>query len=209
MVYSISLSRYSHYYISNVVLPMLLVVVLSIGVFYIDPPRGERMGYSSIMVLTVMTISYFTAELVPKNGGGETWLEHFQAICYIITIIPIIASIICELACRCVRGRRHKDHANTEWVTDRCDTFLRPPYSVGASAFLYFTTQRILPQSGNAEPSVLMVITFFYTCITIFAALGVGEVLWHIYRVQVKGEAFFNDGGSVDPFHDGKPEDAP
>merc|ERR1719235_2623868 len=100
IIYTITLVRHSHYYVNSIILPMQMMVLLSVGVFYIDPPGGERLGYNITLILTVMAISFFAAERLPKSGGGDTWLERFQAACYILTMLPMFISLFLELARR-------------------------------------------------------------------------------------------------------------
>lgn len=99
--YTVTLKRASHYYVASMLMPMFITILLSVGVFYIDPPGGERLGYNITLFLTVMALAFYSADRLPKSGGGDTWLERFQALCYIITIFPIFVSLFCEL------GRRH------------------------------------------------------------------------------------------------------
>merc|ERR1719456_1640550 len=104
VIYTVTLVRHSHYYIMSIILPLEMLVLLSVGVFYIDPPGGERLGYNITLILTVMAVSFFAAERMPKSGGGDTWLERFQAKCYIITILPLILSLFCELGRRMAKN---------------------------------------------------------------------------------------------------------
>merc|ERR1719321_683852 len=103
IIYTLTLQRYSHYYVNSIILPMLIMVLLSVGVFFIDPPGGERLGYNITLILTVMAVSFFAAERLPKSGGGDTWLERFQSVCYIITLLPVFISLFCELGRRVLR----------------------------------------------------------------------------------------------------------
>lgn len=140
VTYTVHLTRFSHYYVASVILPMSMLVLLSGGAFYIDPERGERLGYNVTLILTVMSVSFFTAERLPKTGGGDTWLERFQAFCYIFALFPLVISLALELARRKIL-KFHKrdldaDEAGTgsfiDTYVDRC---LRFPYAVCITLF--------------------------------------------------------------------------
>merc|ERR1719235_1254101 len=136
IIYTLTLKRYSHYYVSSIILPMLMMVILSVGVFYIDPPGGERIGYNITLILTVMATSFFAAERLPKSGGGDTWLERFQAGCYIITVMPLVVSLFCELGRRVAFRLKMEGDDEGGWVTHSVDMIFRVPYAFGVAVFI-------------------------------------------------------------------------
>lgn len=90
--YTLDLQRHVHFYLARIVLPMLMVVVLSAGLFYMQL-SDARIVVGVTLVLVVMSVSSFTASLLPKGGGADTWLERFQSDCYVAVMTPLFASL--------------------------------------------------------------------------------------------------------------------
>lgn len=185
IIYTLTLQRYSHYYVSSIILPMLMMVLLSVGVFYIDPPGGERLGYNITLILTVMATSFFAADRLPKSGGGDTWLERFQAICYIITISPLIVSLFCELFRRCAIRHGHAGDDDGGWIAYVIDHIFRVPYAIATAVFIYMVWDKFHSKSGSREESVLAIVIFLYATVIVMCVVGVADLIlegWRLYN---------------------------
>lgn len=181
IIYTLKMKRYSHYYVSSIILPILMMVMLSVGVFYIDPPGGERLGYNITLILTVMATSFFAAERLPKSGGGDTWLERFQAACYIITILPLVLSLLCELGRRLAKkaGKAGEDEEGG-WVTHVCDVIFRVPYAVGVLIFIYVVAGKFWIETGDTEESVLALLLFLFIMVAVMCIVGIVDLVWEV-----------------------------
>jgi len=186
IIYTLTLRRYSHYYVSSIILPMLMMVLLSVGVFYIDPPGGERLGYNITLILTVMATSFFAAERLPKSGGGDTWLERFQAGCYIITILPLVVSLFCELGRRMAHKLEMAGDDDAGWVTHSVDVIFRVPYAFGTAIFIYMVSAKFMASSDSTEESVLALLIFIFAVIVVMCIVGIADLFIEFRRRSVE-----------------------
>merc|ERR1719158_861647 len=189
IIYTLTLRRYSHYYVSSIILPMLMMVLLSVGVFYIDPPGGERLGYNITLILTVMATSFFAAERLPKSGGGDTWLERFQAACYIIVMLPLFVSLFCELGRRVARKLDMAGDDDAGWVTHIVDIIFRVPYAFGTAVFIYLTYTKFQTQSDaghGQEESVLALLIFLCCMAALMCLLGIVDLFIETWLFRSK-----------------------
>lgn len=88
------LRRKHESYITNVVGPLTMMVVLANLVFWLpissaESGSGERMGFAVTLFLTIIAICIFTHELRPPVSDS-VWLDRYQIVCTILTMIPII-----------------------------------------------------------------------------------------------------------------------
>ena len=64
---TIDLARSWTFYIWRLIFPMVLIVVMSFGVFWISPDRfGPQIGLSATAMLTLIAFQFFVAGALPK-----------------------------------------------------------------------------------------------------------------------------------------------
>lgn len=113
IVYSVQLARRPEYYMLNVVLPLQLLALLSMGTLYITPGLN-RISYGVTLVLTLMSVTFFMASYLPKHGGGNTWLENYEQEVYMTLISPLFFALLTEIYCRIVRRNAEAFTENDE-----------------------------------------------------------------------------------------------
>eukprot|EP00747_Dinoflagellata_sp_TGD_P046755 gnl/TRDRNA2_/TRDRNA2_144615_c0_seq1.p1 gnl/TRDRNA2_/TRDRNA2_144615_c0~~gnl/TRDRNA2_/TRDRNA2_144615_c0_seq1.p1 ORF type:complete len:261 (+),score=35.42 gnl/TRDRNA2_/TRDRNA2_144615_c0_seq1:2-784(+) len=180
VVYAVHLERFSHYYMCVIILPLTLVILFSLGVFFIDPERGERLGVSMTLLLTVMAVSFFTADSIPKSGGGDTWLQLFQTWCYVLVMIPLFISLALELLRRIylqrrkakqkAAGRPSEDEPAVDWLDWRIDHILRLPYALCVLAFMLWVSWKYIVSYNDGQLSIVILLTFL--CILTLGLFG-------------------------------------
>lgn len=86
-------TRNSHYYIANAILPLSLLVVVSLLAMWlpVEGGSGERIGFSVIIVLTVVATTFVTSGMRPATQE-DTWLDQLQGLCLFLTILPLFES---------------------------------------------------------------------------------------------------------------------
>lgn len=94
VVYSLQFERYPHYYVLHFVMPQLIIILVAQAVFWMDV-HGERHTMASAGLIAVMTVSFLIAPMLPETNK-VMWLERFQMICYVLTVIPVFTSIMVE-----------------------------------------------------------------------------------------------------------------
>lgn len=99
--------RLPHYYVSNAILPLLLLTTLSTLVAWLPVSSslaggGERLGFALTLLLTVFATMLFTAGKRP-NLGHAMWLDQLQSLCILLTALPIMET------CMVMWIHRHHD----------------------------------------------------------------------------------------------------
>ncbi|CAK0824821.1 unnamed protein product [Prorocentrum cordatum] len=96
--FTLGFKRYPHYFMVNIILPMLLIMVaasLTLMLPIQDGP-GERMAFAATLCLTIMATMLFTAQLRPASNT-DTWMDRFQGWCLFFTFLPLLESCIVTL----------------------------------------------------------------------------------------------------------------
>jgi len=90
--YELSFVRYSRYYITNYILPLILNVILSWLAFFIPLGASDRITYSVTLLLTAMAIVFITSDKRPpeKHDG---WIDMFQISSLLLISFPILQTI--------------------------------------------------------------------------------------------------------------------
>lgn len=184
--YFMELERSEDFYVLNVVLPLHLMAFLSAGTLYV-PPGVERIVFGATMVLTVMTITFFSANYLPKTGQ-ETWLEAYEIQTYIIVLTPLFFAIFSEMARRILLRPEHPgaktddDEAWARKVTmgmERADVVARVPFVLWNTYYNSMKVRMQLEENGfdsNNTPMMLKIYLFFITLIMI------GFIVWDCYK---------------------------
>jgi hypothetical protein len=127
IVYTISLARRAEYYALNVMLPLQILSLLSMGTLYI-PPGTNRIFYGVTLVLTLMSVTFFMGAYLPKSGGGNTWLENYEQNVYMCVITPLFFALFTELYCRIKRQSQSFTSTQEKELSEsveRSDTWAR------------------------------------------------------------------------------------
>eukprot|EP00927_Polykrikos_kofoidii_P007894 TRINITY_DN13250_c1_g1_i2.p1 TRINITY_DN13250_c1_g1~~TRINITY_DN13250_c1_g1_i2.p1 ORF type:complete len:507 (+),score=63.75 TRINITY_DN13250_c1_g1_i2:102-1622(+) len=183
VTYVVHLSRFSHYYMCTIVLPMSVLVLLALGVFFVDPDRGERLGFSITLILTVMAVTFFTAEELPKTGSGDSWLQLFQTLCYILTLFPLFVTLGIEVIRRMYMRQRRPQSAEENRihaVDSVVDDWFRLPFACVVVVFQGWVLWKYLSIGGNLELSIKLLfgfIIFFASAMLVLAALELNVLL--------------------------------
>lgn len=85
------LRRHSEFYVINVVIPLLFMIVLQAIALWLPLDCGERVSYSATVFLTVIAIILFTVELRPATRQ-LTWLDKLQGITLLLCFVPLVES---------------------------------------------------------------------------------------------------------------------
>jgi hypothetical protein len=88
-----SISRYSRYYMLNLVYPTIMMVVLSWFVFFTPITKSDRLAYSVTLLLAAMAVQFITADRRPAEAS-DGWIDKLMTGSYILIIIPILETSI-------------------------------------------------------------------------------------------------------------------
>lgn len=96
--YTIRLRRHEEFYVMNIILPLHVICFLSIGTLYV-PPGTNRISFGATMILTIMSVTFFSARYLPRVGGS-TWLSEYEIQAYMIVSVPVFYALFCEMLTR-------------------------------------------------------------------------------------------------------------
>lgn len=89
----VHISRYSRYYMLNLIYPTVMMVVLSWFVFFTPVTKSDRLAYSVTLLLAAMAVQFLTADRRPAEAS-DGWIDRFMLGSYILIIIPILETSI-------------------------------------------------------------------------------------------------------------------
>lgn len=117
--YEISLQRYPHFYVTNFILPLVAVTMLTIGTMWMRQP-ATRMNSGTKLLLCVVQIMNITAQWRPP-GHGDIWLDRFQCHCLALSMSAVLQSLVMDYL------SRHSSPVVTAlpWRTNAVDILLR------------------------------------------------------------------------------------
>ena len=102
--FTIAIARHFNFYIWKVFLPLLLMVVLSWTVFWIDPAElGSQVQISVTTILTVIAFAFAIQANLPKVPY-LTFIDVFFLICYLFVFATAIELTAVHMASRSGRG---------------------------------------------------------------------------------------------------------
>jgi len=91
--FSISAKRLSGYYIGKVIFPLILIVLMSWTVFWIDPAQfGSQIGMSATSMLTLIAFQFAMANILP-HLNYYTLMDKFIVGSTIIVFLSLIESV--------------------------------------------------------------------------------------------------------------------
>lgn len=92
----ITISRIPEFYISNFILPLLLIVAISWAVFWMDFESmhlADRLSVSFTSVLTVVAFDFVTSDSLPKLPYS-TRLDNMLTVSYIFLALTVLENVI-------------------------------------------------------------------------------------------------------------------
>jgi len=93
MVFTVSIRRFSRYYVVNYIIPLFLMVVLSWFTFWIPLDRSDRVAYTVTLLLTAMAVQFTTSDKRPAEKS-DGWIDNFQVMTTILICIPILETVL-------------------------------------------------------------------------------------------------------------------
>merc|ERR1740138_1542265 len=108
---NVEIARHGHYYVVNVICPILLIVLLTWFAFWVPMKETDRVSYMMTLVLTVMAIMAINAEKRPATDGNM-WLDEFQMITMLLVVLSALYTIW-------ILRIRPPDAPNEEWSAEQ------------------------------------------------------------------------------------------
>lgn len=94
MKFSFKVDRLFGFYFWKIILPLFLIVVMSWGVFWIDPRRLEsQVPLSATAVLTLVAFQFAISDLVP-HVSYLTRMDKFTILCSILIFLALIVAVL-------------------------------------------------------------------------------------------------------------------
>lgn len=91
--FSFNIERYLGFYLWKIILPLMLIVFMSWGVFWIDPERIEaQLGLSATSILTLFAFQFAIASLLPRVSY-LTRMDKFTLGCAFLIFLALIEGI--------------------------------------------------------------------------------------------------------------------
>ena len=129
----IDISRLPNFYISNVILPLFLIVAISWAVFWMDfgsMHLADRLSVSFTSVLTVVAFDFVTADNLPLLSY-QTVLDVVLTFSYVVLSLSVLENVVAYL--------RFRQNANEVQRLDKVSRWLFPVvYYVGCGLILLF-----------------------------------------------------------------------
>jgi hypothetical protein len=94
------IERVPKYYLTNIVLPMMLIVLISSAVFSMSfktTHLGDRLGVSFTSVLTVVAFDFVTSERLPRLTYS-TAMDHILTAGYLFLAVNVIQNVVAARA---------------------------------------------------------------------------------------------------------------
>lgn len=92
----IEISRVPKHYLSNYVLPIMLIVLISTAVFFMGFEHmhlGDRLSVSFTSVLTIVAFDFVASENLPKLGYS-TGIDHILTTAYVFLAFNVLENVI-------------------------------------------------------------------------------------------------------------------
>jgi hypothetical protein len=89
----VEIARHAHYYVVNIVCPILLLVVVCWFTLWVPIGLADRVAYMMTLVLTGMATTSMNAERRPATDT-DTWLDDFQTTALLLLVFATFFSIM-------------------------------------------------------------------------------------------------------------------
>ncbi|CAH1273183.1 CHRNA7 [Branchiostoma lanceolatum] len=93
-VLTVQLERRSFFYMFNMVLPCIILMILNVIGFYIPPDSGERLGFFMTILLALVVFLQVLASSLPKTSTTVPQLGQFFAATIALVGFSCLASIV-------------------------------------------------------------------------------------------------------------------
>lgn len=140
---ALDIARDPRHYVVNIILPLLLIVVISSAVFWMNfdtTHLGDRLSVSFTSVLTVVAFAFVAADNLPRLGYS-TVLDSILSWSYVFLALNILESLI---ASRLYAGRPA--------ATRRLDSFFRFFYAPAYALVLWVLIAGAGGDVGHVSP---------------------------------------------------------
>ncbi|XP_078691683.1 neuronal acetylcholine receptor subunit alpha-10-like [Branchiostoma floridae x Branchiostoma belcheri] len=94
IVLTLQLERRSYFYMFNMVLPCIILMVLNVFGFYIPPDSGERLGFFITILLALVVFLQVLSDSLPKTSTTTPQLGQFFAATIALVGVSCLASIV-------------------------------------------------------------------------------------------------------------------
>ncbi|XP_019640239.1 PREDICTED: neuronal acetylcholine receptor subunit alpha-10-like [Branchiostoma belcheri] len=94
VLFTLQLERRSFFYIFNMVLPCIILMVLNVFGFYIPPDSGERLGFSMTILLALVVFLQVLSGSLPATSTTTPQLGQFFAATIALVGFSCLASIV-------------------------------------------------------------------------------------------------------------------
>ncbi|XP_019640249.1 PREDICTED: neuronal acetylcholine receptor subunit alpha-7-like [Branchiostoma belcheri] len=94
IIVKLQLERRSYFYMFNMVLPCIVLMVLNVFGFYIPPDSGERLGFSMTILLALVVFLQVLSDSLPKTSTTTPQLGQFFAATIGLVGFSCLASIV-------------------------------------------------------------------------------------------------------------------
>ncbi|XP_066293119.1 neuronal acetylcholine receptor subunit alpha-10-like [Branchiostoma lanceolatum] len=94
IVLTLQLERRSYFYMFNMVLPCIVLMILNLFGFYIPPDSGERLGFFITILLALVVFLQVLSDSLPKTSTTTPQLGQFFAATIWLVGISCLASIV-------------------------------------------------------------------------------------------------------------------
>ena len=93
IIFSFNIERRLGFYLWKIIIPLSLIVIMSWGVFWIDPSRLEaQIGLSATTFLTLFAFQFAIAALLPKIAY-LTRMDKFTMLCSILVFFALVEAV--------------------------------------------------------------------------------------------------------------------
>ena len=88
-IFSLQLRRYSLYFVVNIFIPILTLIVLNILGFLIPSSSGEKLSYCITVLLALAVFLSIVSDYLPKNS------KNMASLCVFLMFILLMSAVIC------------------------------------------------------------------------------------------------------------------
>jgi hypothetical protein len=192
IVYTLGLKRHYKHYALNVIMPLHLLMLLSAGAMYM--PRGpERIAYSVTLVLTVMSVTFFFAPLLPRAGDWTTFLETIEIDTYLVVMTPIFFSLFVRLFVTLhssSEGFSKEKEENIGFLTELVDRIFRILFTGSvALVILYEYVPKLWTMMIGDTGFMLLTVKVYYMVICIMMLVAMVFDMFGLARLTGRGSS--------------------
>lgn len=136
---SMTISRVPDHYMSNYVLPILLIVMISTAVFFMGFERmhlGDRLSVSFTSVLTIVAFDFVASENLPKLWYS-TGIDHILTAAYVFLALNVLENVVVS-----------RINVSRQVAAMRIDTTFRWVYPIAFFLVVFYIIGSLLPEVG-------------------------------------------------------------